>query len=400
MEVIADMTIQDGINMILYMQAALNDRYTKFFGQIVLRLDDSSYLMSDENLLLSSLHKKNIKQYDINTGNAGKILRARKDIGAFVFACTEYSVSFSEKNSLLLPSLDDLAEIIGPEVKVAKTLNTRDLLRACRMNNGCLVKGKGIFTIGRNLHEAIAGMRIIEKSVEAECFAEKVKGVKYISKENAKKLRAFYNDEYASVNSSGNADFIDIDSREFDLRNKLIDVGKKLCKKMLVQGTWGNLSLRLNSNEMLVTPSGMDYFKIKTEDIVKVDIDTLHFRRFQRKPSTEMPLHAAIYRKSPDCRAVIHTHSNGCSIFAAAQTGFKIGDTNLKKIIGDVNISKYALPGTKDMHDNVLEALADGHACIISNHGAIFTAGDLDTALQIADAVESKACNLLGFNRQ
>ncbi len=59
----------------------------------------------------------------------------------------------------------------------------------------------------------------------------------------------------------------------------------------------GNLSVRLNDHEMLITPSAMEYNRLRAEDIVKV-VNTLAFDHIQRVPSSEFDLHAAIYETS------------------------------------------------------------------------------------------------------
>ena len=61
-------------------------------------------------------------------------------------------------------------------------------------------------------------------------------------------------------------------TRENELRNAIIFYGKKLVEDKLIQATWGNISARLNDEYYLITPSGIDYFKITPNEIVKVKI--------------------------------------------------------------------------------------------------------------------------------
>ena len=117
----------------------------------------------------------------------------------------------------------------------------------------------------------------------------------------------------------------------------------------------------------------------------------------QRVPSSECGLHAGIYAAHPEYKAVIHTHSNGCSVFAAANAGFKIENPEMHDLIGDIHVSESALPGTEELVQSVLTELQHSRACIMANHGAIFCGENLEITLAIANAVESKACNLLGF---
>lgn len=119
----------------------------------------------------------------------------------------------------------------------------------------------------------------------------------------------------------------------------------------------------------------------------------------QRKPSSEFRLHAALYRKYPGCNAIIHTHSNGISTFAAAHAGLRITEPPLDTLIGDIRCSEYQEPGTDALCDSIMNTIDGSLACIIANHGAIFYSHELDFTLAIADAVESRACNILGLGQ-
>ena len=82
---------------------------------------------------------------------------------------------------------------------------------------------------------------------------------------------------------------------ESEVRQAVKDAGVKLLENNLVQGTWGNISIRLDDKKMVVTPSGMDYIRMRPEDTVVVDIETLEYVS-DEKPTSEKKKHAAIYR--------------------------------------------------------------------------------------------------------
>lgn len=97
-----------------------------------------------------------------------------------------------------------------------------------------------------------------------------------------------------------------------------MDYGKQLVTSGLVQGTWGNLSVRLDDTYMLVTPSGLDYARLTPADMVKVNMRTLAYEG-DLKPTSEKSLHAAIYHNRPDIGGIIHTHAKYCCVYAAAR---------------------------------------------------------------------------------
>lgn len=378
---------------------AFQQRYFTAYGQLVLRVNEETYISSRENLRLSKLTEKDFDLFDINTGDIGRIFSSRNDINAIVFICTEAAVRFSKENQIMRPALDDLAQIIGPDVTVCPDGTARTLLKALRNRRGCFIQGSGIIAVGDTIEEAIAGARILEKSAEAEIYSGKLNGLQYLDPTTAQELHKYYDGSYSKVNQKEKVDFISSGAEEFQLRNRIIDCGKDMSRSELVQGSWGNISLRLNPDTMLITPSGMDYFSIRTEDIVRMNIHDLKYG-MQRKPSSEYRLHAALYRRYPECNAIIHTHSNGISAFAAAHAGFRISEPPMDQLIGDMHCSEYRTPGTDELCDSIMEAIKGSHACIIANHGAIFCGNDLDVTLAIANAVESRACNLLGFGQR
>lgn len=378
---------------------AFQERYFTAYGQLVLRVNEETYISSRENLRLSKLTEKDFDLFDINTGDIGRIFSSRNDINAIVFICTEAAVRFSKENQIMRPALDDLAQIIGPDVTVCPDGTARTLLKALRNRRGCFIQGSGIIAVGDTIEEAIAGARILEKSAEAEIYSGKLNGLQYLDPTTAQELHKYYDGSYSKVNQKEKVDFISSGAEEFQLRNRIIDCGKDMSRSELVQGSWGNISLRLNPDTMLITPSGMDYFSIRTEDIVRMNIHDLKYG-MQRKPSSEYRLHAALYRRYPECNAIIHTHSNGISAFAAAHAGFRISEPPMDQLIGDMHCSEYRTPGTDELCDSIMEAIEGSHACIIANYGAIFYGNDLDVTLAIANAVESRACNLLGFGQR
>lgn len=393
------MDINTAKEALLKRSNAFQERYFTAYGQLVLRVNEETYISSRENLRLSKLTEKDFELFDINTGDIGRIFSSRDDINAIVFICTEAAVRFSKENQMMRPALDDLAQIIGPDVTVCPDGTARTLLKALRNRRGCFIQGSGIIAVGETIEEAIAGARILEKSAEAEIYSGRLNGLQYLDPAAAQELHKYYDGSYSKVNQKEKVDFISSGAEEFRLRNRIIDCGKDMSRSELVQGSWGNISLRLNPDTMLITPSGMDYFSIRMEDIVRMNIHDLKYG-MQRKPSSEYRLHAALYRRYPECNAIIHTHSNGISAFAAAHAGFRISEPPMDWLIGDMHCSEYRTPGTDELCDSIMEAIEGSHACIIANHGAIFYGNDLDVTLAIANAVESRACNLLGFGQR
>ena len=179
--------------------------------------------------------------------------------------------------------------------------------------------------------------------------------------------------------------------KEQELRELLVAYGNKLVDTGLVQGTWGNLSVRLDDQYMLVTPSGLDYRRLTPEDMVKVNLKTLEHEG-SLKPTSEKGLHAAIYLRRPELGGVIHTHSKYCCIFAAARKPLPVEDAELQTLFGEViPLAKYGLPGTKKLMQNTVSAFGDGLGCIMTAHGMICGGRNLEEAFDHCGKMEAAA---------
>ncbi len=178
---------------------------------------------------------------------------------------------------------------------------------------------------------------------------------------------------------------------EAQYRQMVKDAGVRLAKERLVQGTWGNISVRLDDENMLVTPSGLDYERMSLTDLVVVNMRTLEYTS-SVKPTSEKKMHALILLTRPDISAVIHSHPQNSSAFAAARQDLPIKSAKAQKLLGEtVRCSEYGLPGTKKLTQSTLDALGKGSACIMANHGAIVCASTLDDAFILMKTLEQCA---------
>ncbi len=167
---------------------------------------------------------------------------------------------------------------------------------------------------------------------------------------------------------------------ECEQREKLVEYGVQLLEAGLVQGTWGNLSVRLSDRQMLVSPSGIDYRRLTAADMVKVDLFSLQYEG-DLKPTSEKGVHAEIYRTRRDVGAIIHTHSKYCTMFAAARKDVPITEAAMIERFGPiVKTAAYALPGTKALWTYTLDALGENQGCIMANHGMLCVGETIEAA--------------------
>lgn len=178
---------------------------------------------------------------------------------------------------------------------------------------------------------------------------------------------------------------------EQEARQKVKEAGVKLLESNLVQGTWGNISIRLDDHRMVVTPSAMDYIRMRPEDTVIVDIYTLEYDS-PIKPTSEKKIHAAIYRDRPDINAVIHSHPLWCSSVAAARKEMPVvSDAMQKAVLGSARVGAYGLPGTKTLTKGAVEALKGRNACFLANHGMFACATSIEEAFEVCKIMEESS---------
>ncbi len=175
-------------------------------------------------------------------------------------------------------------------------------------------------------------------------------------------------------------------------RKEIIDTGLQIIEKALVIGTLGNISVRIEEDELVaITPSGMEYDKIKPENIPIVDLEG-NMIDGDAKPSMELPLHLAIYKARPDVFAIIHTHSTYCTAMAIARKPIPAASEDMVQIVGgNVRVAAYRLPGSEELGDEAVKALKDRTAVILANHGLLTAASNLKEALKVAYICEKSA---------
>jgi L-fuculose-phosphate aldolase len=169
------------------------------------------------------------------------------------------------------------------------------------------------------------------------------------------------------------------------------DAGHQLMERGLVEGTWGNCSLRIDDHLMAVTPSGRRYEDMTPNDIVVMDYHTLEVLG-EIKPSSEKKVHAELYKTRKEVNAVIHTHQPHASTVAAARREVPPILDDQAQILGpSVRCADYALPNTKKIVKTTVKALKGRYAALMANHGAITLGRTMEEAI-VAALVLEKAC--------
>lgn len=92
--------------------------------------------------------------------------------------------------------------------------------------------------------------------------------------------------------------------------HKLIEFGRQFYDRGWMEGTGGNLSLRMKDKplEIVITPSGVNKGYLHSDDLITIRNGKPLNSPNGYKPSYETPIHLAIYKAVPWAKAVFHIH--------------------------------------------------------------------------------------------
>jgi L-fuculose-phosphate aldolase len=182
--------------------------------------------------------------------------------------------------------------------------------------------------------------------------------------------------------------------KNLDQRVKIIEYSLKLNSTNLSPLRSGNISLRANENDedgYLITPSGKKYETLKPEDIVFMGLNEENVNNnTNNKPSSEWRFHRDIYLDKKDAHAIVHAHSPHAT--AVSSHGKSVPPFHYMIALAggeDIKCAEYATFGTKELSQNIIKALKNRSACLMSNHGQVAFGKNLDTAFELAQEIEN-----------
>lgn len=176
-------------------------------------------------------------------------------------------------------------------------------------------------------------------------------------------------------------------------RQRVCETARAMKADGLVKLTSGNVSIRIPETDLFaITPSGMPY-----ESLTPADICLLNLAGDQvegaRRPSSETPLHLAVYQHRPEIRGVVHTHSIYASAFACLGQPMPVISTELAALVGGtIACAPYAKSGSQEFAEVAIQTLGtESLACLFQSHGVLAVGTSLDEAYAVAIGLEEAA---------
>ena len=177
---------------------------------------------------------------------------------------------------------------------------------------------------------------------------------------------------------------------EFEIKKQICEIGRRIYNKGMVAANDGNISVKINDNEFLCTPTGVSKGFMTPDFICKVDANGKVLQaNGNYKPSSEIKMHMRVYRERPDVNAVVHAHPLYATSFAIA--GIPLTEPIMPEAVitlGCVPIAEYGTPSTEEIPDAVSKYLQYYDAVLLANHGALSFSDSLINAYYKMESLE------------
>ena len=155
------------------------------------------------------------------------------------------------------------------------------------------------------------------------------------------------------------------------IKQEICDVGRRLCEKGFAAANDGNISYRLSEKEVVCTPTLISKGLMKPDDLCVVDMEGNQISG-RRQRTSEVLLHLTIMKERPEIKAVVHCHPPHATAFGIAREPIpQCVLPEVEVFLGDVPITRYAMPGSEEFADTILPFVRKANAIILANHGTV-----------------------------
>ncbi len=177
-------------------------------------------------------------------------------------------------------------------------------------------------------------------------------------------------------------------STESALRADIVEIGRRMYARGYTASNDGNISARLGTDRLLMTPKGVCKGFMTPDMMCVTDLDGKKLQG-ERDPSSEMLMHLEVYRQRPDAGAVVHAHPPTATGFAVA--GIPLDRAVLAEVLttlGSIPIAAYATPSTSELPQAVRQYVRAHDGMLLANHGALTLGADLYSAYYKMETIE------------
>ena len=182
--------------------------------------------------------------------------------------------------------------------------------------------------------------------------------------------------------------------RDIVQKELMVKLGHSFYERCYTVGGAGNLSVRLDNNRVLVTPTGASLGRLEIDGLSVLDMEGNLLEG--AKPSKESVFHLAIYKQNPNCKAIVHLH---CTYLTALSCLDNLNPENAISAftpyyvmrVGQLQVIPYYRPGSPRIAEELSQRALTGKAFLLANHGVVVTGSDLLDAADNTEELEETA---------
>ena len=174
------------------------------------------------------------------------------------------------------------------------------------------------------------------------------------------------------------------------VKSQICRIGRIMYERGYISGPDGNISVRVDKDKIITTPSGVSKGFLNEDMLVLIDMEGKILEKTNYKPSSEIKMHLRVYKEREDIGACVHAHSPYATTFAVlrkpldkpilAESVFIFG--------GYIPVAPFATPSTVEVPESIAPFVKDYDAVLLSNHGVLTYDKDLEMAFYKLEIVE------------
>ena len=177
------------------------------------------------------------------------------------------------------------------------------------------------------------------------------------------------------------------------VKKQLVEVSRLMYSKGMVNAFEGNISV-LRGERVYITPSAICKGFLTEDMIVVTDLEG-NVLEGSYKPSSEIKLHLASYKRRKDIGSVVHAHPPYATAFAIANKPIEAKSySEVLLLFGSIPIAPYGTPSTDEVFSSIEPYLAGHDVVLLANHGIVSVGSDVYEAFFKLESAETIAKTL------
>lgn len=182
------------------------------------------------------------------------------------------------------------------------------------------------------------------------------------------------------------------------VKQDICEIGRRIYNKGFAAANDGNISVRIDENRVLCTPTLHCKGFLKPDDIATIDMTGKQIAG-SKKRSSEALLHLEIYKARDNIKSVVHCHPPHATAFAVAREPIpQCVLPEVEVFLGDVPITRYETPGGKEFAETILPFVAKTNVIVLANHGTVSYGEDVEKAYWWTEILDAY-CRILMLSR-